>query len=161
MLKGSLQATHEKAGESRMPNTFNLFGLCSFIMSDTISEIYSSQSIGDIAWLMVKGYLKPSLQYINRKNYQLVLLQIWPKEKNLAWIDESEETPRHCNWETVLRSYCCTRHVSKESIALLKLRFDFSATRAANPAGSCRPSFFAINSNTLTIWQKIWIYENP
>lgn len=34
-----------------------LLGLCSFIMSDAISVMYSSQSIGGIAWVLTKGYL--------------------------------------------------------------------------------------------------------
>lgn len=38
----------------------NLLGLCSFIMSDAISATYSSQSIGGITCLLVKGYLYPS-----------------------------------------------------------------------------------------------------
>lgn len=46
---------------------------------------------------------------------------------------------------------CWTRQVSNDNIALLKLRFDFSAMRVANPNGSCSPSFLPMNSKTSTI----------
>jgi len=50
-------------------------------------------------------------------------------------------------------AYCCTLQVSKNSIARLRLRFDCAAIRAANPAGSCKFSFFPMNSRTWIIYE--------
>lgn len=124
-------------------------------MSDAISEIYSSQSIGDIIWLLVKGYLKPKKHTETtqvRKYSKYTRKHAMPQQ----WIKRKKEKKSILIIQPLIskRSYelnCCTWQVSNDSMALLRLRFDFSAIRAASPHGICIPSFFPINSNTLTI----------